>query len=142
MIKKEFEKLLSEEGNHRAFQYKGYTCQIKRANIEYSGHLCGYIEIPPSHDLYNMEYDDIESKYDYEIPAHGSLTFSGQIGNRFWIGIDCAHFGDMNPCMHPSMPEWIHEGETYKDMEYVQNNLKEIIDYIETSKIIGGVINE
>lgn len=77
MIYPEYKEILEQEGNEKEFEYKGYKCRILRIEPETMGHLCGYIEIPFEHELYQEEYDDIEKHYDWNLPAHGGLTFSG-----------------------------------------------------------------
>lgn len=121
------QKLIIKEGDRKEFDYLGYKCLILR--MDYSGHLCGYIEIPDNHKLDGMDYTSIEEKYDWEVPAHGGLTFSGKLRDEEgqWIGFDCAHSGDVLP----NSPIVHFEFETYKDMKYVESNLKKIVDFIE-----------
>lgn len=118
--------LVAREGDEKHFEYKGYRCRISRVGKEYSGHLCGYIEIPTWHALYEMDYDEIERRFNYELPAHGGLTFSGYVQGRYWIGFDCAHFGDLRPFSRFVS----NECEGYRDMNYVESNIKQIIDFI------------
>ena len=141
MIKPQFEETLKLEGNSRGFTYKGYACAIKRVRPETSGHLCGYIHIPSGHKLHGMDYDDIEKLYDYELPAHGGLTFSGYIDYEYWIGFDCSHLGDVIPCedeIFSSLSIERFESGTYKDMDYVTENIKGIIDFIENKNNLQG----
>lgn len=123
------QELIKSEGNEMSYQYRGYDCLIKRVNHEYMGHLAGYIRIPSDHYLHGMSHEEIEEKFDYEIPAHGGLTYSGSINQKgHWIGFDCAHYGDLLP-NSPSMFEI--PGCTYKDMNYVKGSIVETIDFIE-----------
>lgn len=131
--RKELVNILEQEGNEKDFNYKGYGCHIRRVGIPYMGHLCGYIEIPRTHNLYEKDYDTIEKIYDYELPAHGSLTFSGYVNNEYWIGFDCAHVGDLLPMFVGEDIYTPVKTDTYKTMEFVENNIKEIIDFIEKS---------
>lgn len=86
-----------------------------------------------------MAYNDIEEHFYWELPAHGGLTFSGSLGGGrpygHWIGFDCAHSHDISP-MTPAKLRSYFEDATYKDMDYAENNIKEIIDFIikETEK--------
>lgn len=130
MIYPGLKEIVEKEGNKKDFQYKGYICQIRRIGIQYSGHLCGYIQIPKGHQLHHKSYDEIEKYYDYELPAHGGLTFSGSFDNANWIGFDCAHLGDLQPMYHDENLSFRSAGDTYKNMEYVENNIKQIIDFI------------
>lgn len=113
----ELKDLIKQEGNEKDFEYKGYICHIRRVGVPYSGHLCGYIEIPAGHKLCGVGYDDIESYYNYDLPAHGGLTFSGTVDENYWIGFDCAHTGDLCP-MYDSKYSSPHD--IYKDMNYVE----------------------
>ena len=98
------------EPNRLDFQYKGYQCLINRVNHrppknpnDWLGHLCGYVALPPSHPYYGKDYDDIPVK------VHGGLTYAqdsqGEISwaltpKAWWIGFDCAHYGDLIPGMY------------------------------------------
>lgn len=46
MLDPKYKSVIENEGNEKDFEYKGFECHIRRVNPEYSGHLCGYIEIP------------------------------------------------------------------------------------------------
>ncbi|MFI3605696.1 hypothetical protein [Vagococcus fluvialis] len=130
MIYPELKEIVEKEGNEKDFQYKGYECHIRRVGVPYMGHLCGYIEIPINHHLYLKDYDEIEKFYDYELPAHGGLTFSGNVDNSYWIGFDCNHSGDLAPMYRDEGLQFRLPNDTYKDMGFVENNIKQIIDYI------------
>lgn len=119
--------LVERERNRKEFIYHNYQCLILRNGA--LGNLCGYIALPPDHHLFGQHYDTIEDIYNYELPAHGDLTFSGEFENRYWIGFDCAHAGDYVPNSPIN-----DEEDTYKDMNFVENNLKEIVDFIENQK--------
>lgn len=62
-----------------------------------AGHLCGYVAVEPGHRCYGVQYDRL-----YSIQVHGYLTYSAwdlhghEEGDkpRWWLGFDCAHFGD------------------------------------------------
>lgn len=127
-MSKTLKEIVEIEGDEKDFQYKGYQCRIRRVGKEYSGHLCGYIVIPQEHQLYKKEYDEIEEMYNYELPSHRGLTFSDFMNNEYWIGFDCAHAGDLSPFSkyHIENPF----GNTYRTIEYVQNRLTEMVDFI------------
>lgn len=128
----ELKELIKREGNLKEFVHNGFNCKIVRVHPESTGHLCGYVKIPISHKLYGMSYDDIEILYDYEVPSHAGLTFSGSIKEEgYWIGFDCAHAGDLLPCSHGGYFEMsIMHGDVYRDMEFVEARLKELVDFI------------
>ena len=103
----------------------GLDCLIVRGG---SGALCGYVGVPESHKAYSVDYDDCSLE---SITVHGGLTFaglcqennphgvchSGVVANEkvWWLGFDCAHFGDSCPS-HGSFSKY----ETYKDFDYVK----------------------
>ena len=88
-----------EEPDEVCFEYKGYTCHVNRVyrqepyNPEYwfGGHLCGYVEIPKDNKYYEKHYDDID------VDCHGGLTYSEMVDEKWKIGFDCAHSGDISP---------------------------------------------
>lgn len=135
MIYPDLKEIIELEGDENSFEYKGYKCHIRRVGIPYMGHLCGYIEIPTDHELYGKDYDEIEAHYDYELPAHGGLTFSDFVDNKYWIGFDCAHFGDLKPMYAPGFEEFRDKRDVYRDMDYVTKNIKQTVDFIEKKRL-------
>lgn len=146
MEKHEYEELvelIKSEGDERRFKYKGYECVIKR--VPEMLHLCGYIKIPKGHALYG----DKDEEYGLlDIPVHGGVTFNGDLeeDGGFWIGFDCAHAGDLVPMMEffiekqnlavdrltgiSQRGSYIRE-DTYRDMVYVAQNIRDMVDFIE-----------
>lgn len=61
------------------------------------GYRCGYVKLPPNHPWFNMEMERID------VSIHGGITFAekdvpcgkGGPDDGYWIGFDCAHFGDL-----------------------------------------------
>ena len=131
MIYPELKEIIEREGDENSFEYKGYKCHIRRVGMPYRGHLCGYIEIPADHELYEMDYDEIEDKYQGLLPAHGGLTFSDFIDNNYWIGFDCAHYGDLDPVYIKGFENFRDKQVVYRDMDYVAKNIKQTVDFIE-----------
>lgn len=110
--------LIEMEGNGKKFQYKGYNCEIKR--IDGTGHLCGYVEIPPrplSDELLELPHGGITYR---EINDNGNLI----------IGFDCAHGFDLMPFI--DKPKGSHK---YRDMGFVEGELKKMVDYLEKEGI-------
>lgn len=87
----------------------GLDCLIVRSQV--MGALCGYVGLPPGHDLYGRYYDEIHA-----IECHGGLTFSdrcqptmspavgvchipqdGRPVDVWWLGFDCGHAWDLCP---------------------------------------------
>lgn len=100
----------------------GLPCLIKRVPL--SGHLCGYVAVPPGHPAHEADYDDVD------VLVHGGLTYGrkcqgrvchvpepGEPADVYWLGFDCAHAWDMRPS-HPT-PEWHDADWTYKTVEFV-----------------------
>ena len=102
------------EGGSKAYVIDGFNACIRRhSNF---GHLCGYVEVPDSLDI-NID----------EIDCHGGITFNDHwdefpTAGRY-IGIDCMHYGDWTP----SYAQQCLSGDTYKDSEFVLNEIKNII---------------
>lgn len=104
----------------------GMPCLIVRGP---SGALCGYVGVPSTHPCYEKSYDDVS------VEVHGGLTYSafctenehgichipseGEPDNVWWLGYDCAHFGDKCPA-YDRMGSFGY-GETYKDLDYVKS---------------------
>jgi hypothetical protein len=116
------------EPNEKKFNYKGFECLILRHDE--SKHLCGYVAIPKIYsEIYEVSYEDLE------INVHGGLTFSAKDADRFdekfWtIGFDCAHVGDLIPCLIEVLPHFERFGDTYKNIAYVEKECKSIVDQI------------
>lgn len=114
---------IEKEGDHVRFTYRGYDCAIE--TICPMQHLCGYVRIPETSVLYGRNCDD---DLLYSLPVHGGITYAGNRfdDNGWWIGFDCAHAYDLLPGM-PDSP--INRGE-YRDMEYVKQQIKSLVDWI------------
>ena len=103
----------------------GLDCLVVRNRI---GALCGYVGLPPEHPWHGMDYDAVDAR------IHGGLTFAAACDERpgdgpkichvpaperpadvWWLGFDCAHYGDFTPGLG-----WHGEGETYRDLGYVR----------------------
>lgn len=134
MIDPKYKAIVEIEGDKKDFEYRGFQCHVWRVNPEYSGHLCGYVEIPANHPVHGMDYDQVEEFYDYELPAHGGLTFASEVENAYWIGFDCPHSGDLCPAYPEGGEVFRWSGDSYKTMGYVEQNIKAIIDFMEERK--------
>ncbi|KAL9658233.1 hypothetical protein ABK040_012492 [Willaertia magna] len=96
------------------FHYSGFKCWAKRAVYF---HWCGYIQLPETHPDFGKSYDELG-----DINVHEELTYSD--GNGVF-GYDCAHYYDIVPVwtdIYGGAPS----GATYKDIEFVKNQLKEM----------------
>jgi hypothetical protein len=104
------------EGGSKAYVIDGFNACIRRRG--YIGHLCGYVEVPDGLDI------DID-----EIYCHGGITFNDCWDelptDGHYIGFDCMHFGDWDPLLASN--GWSFVSHTYKDTEFVLNEIKSII---------------
>lgn len=115
-------------------------CLIVRNN---SGALCGYVGVSENHPYYQTQYDQIEKNID----VHGGLTYSAfcqengkichktdEVDQIWWFGFDCAHAEDIMPAHEKyykqlglkSTAEIMGLRASYKDMEYVKNEVKSL----------------
>jgi hypothetical protein len=121
--------IIQHEPNYETFEYKGYKVVIKRM-MHFGGQLNGYVRIPVNHPYYDKDFtsDDLEN-----IQCHGGLTFSGELEGEtgFFIGFDTAHYQDYMPFlqMNLSTDRTMNDG-TYKDITYVRNECKHIVDQL------------
>ena len=102
---------LITNGNEKVFFYKHYKCLIRR-NM-FLGNLCGYVYICPDRDIteigsvYEINYRDEEK-----------------------IGFDCGHgYIDFVPGMG-SLTHLIFPNTTYKDFNFVEAELKKIVNQL------------
>src|SRR3990172_10151188 len=74
---------IEHQGKYKNFNYIVIARKI--------GFRCGYVRLPKNNKFYGKHYGDIDL-----LDVHGGLTFSGKLTGLagFWIGFDCAHFGD------------------------------------------------
>lgn len=87
---KDFSDRILSTGEHCGFKWMTVHNGI--------GFRCGYIGIPKTHPWWQVGYDNID------VDVHGGLTFSATMAfdePLYWIGFDCAHFGDMQD---PTLP--------------------------------------
>lgn len=76
----------------REWESNGLKCAVVLARE--AGHRCGYVRVPPKHPAHGRHYNLVD------VDVHGGLTFaklepcSHEDGQGWWLGFDCAHFGD------------------------------------------------
>ena len=117
------------------FEYKGYQGLILRGPM--FGALCGYVGLPEGHDYYGMYFEEIP------IDAYGGLNFSEpgdgilRPEGYYWIGFDCGHAMDIAPCFGD--PIYNFPGATYKDIDFVKDQIKRMIDLLKARDLIDGI---
>jgi len=110
------------ESNLERWTYREHDCVVLR--IENLGHLCGYA---------SFHKEDISKIDTTEIHVHGGVTYESSglhivdpDSKKYWIGFDCAHYGDLVPSMSEKGLSVGHE--TYRNIEYVKNQTEQIVD--------------
>ena len=75
----------------RTYWEDGYWCRVRQTSM---GTWCGYVALTPRHPWFNQDYDEIP------VDIHGGLTYSkSEPDGYYWIGFDCAHWGDYIPML-------------------------------------------
>lgn len=134
-IRNEIKEKIKKEGNEREGEYKGYKYKIYRGEVfgNWVGetiYLRGYVALPEGH-TFPLEKRSIhgydENAIENFIIVHGGITYSGRKefsdGEHYCLGFDTAHSGDMFSLDYPITGK-------YRDMEYVENECKHIIDQL------------
>jgi hypothetical protein len=114
-----------------------------------TGNWCGYVGVEPDHKLYKARYQEC----DFDV--HGGLSFSGlcdpdateddgichipdpgRTHDVWWFGFDCHHGYDYAPLYAmrcQTLDNWsksLAEYLTYRDMSYVQDQVKHLADQL------------
>ena len=119
----------------------GLVCAIVR--VKTLGHLCGYVRVPNSRLVKRMRQRERRiiglafsgrnvRRSGYTLPeidniaVHGGVTFSGRHGHYrmsrgYWVGFDCAHFGDLSPGLR-----LVSFVGVYRDMAYVRGQCESL----------------
>jgi hypothetical protein len=117
-----------EEPNKLEFEHAGIKCLILRDRFLWLG---GYVGLDPSHVHSGKHYRDIEVKR-----VHQGLNFSGRgDGQRrkeglWWIGF----YGDRPGDLVPGRMDGLKGGEMYRDIEYVQGEVKKLAEQMWDAK--------
>lgn len=122
------------EPHRKEWRYKGLDCLIVRNWV--GGALCGYVAVPASHPYHGMGFEDVHRIND-DLAVHGGLTYAslchgticheakpGDADNVWWLGFDCAHYGDWSPLML-SLSD-----ETYRDISYVMAETERLAEQL------------
>ena len=101
-----------------SFHYRGFQCCVIFQDL---GHRCGYVKIPYWHPAYEKSWDELDIK------CHGGITYASHSllgkthASGWWIGFDCAHFGDIPDVQ--SAIKYFNEGdeEQRKTLNFLYN---------------------
>lgn len=74
----------------KEWAHAGLKCMVLTHQTLY--HRCGYAEVPKGHLLHGKHYDEVPAAWHDAV--NGGLTFSGKIGDTWFVGFDCAHCWD------------------------------------------------
>lgn len=122
----------------------GLDCLIVRGP---SGALCGYVGVAPGHPYHGLDYfgcpegcseSCCNHSPESRVEVHGGLTFSapcdegrpdgegichvplpGRPADVWWLGFDCAHYGDVSPAYAAKYAFAFSDGY-YKSVGYVR----------------------
>jgi hypothetical protein len=116
------------------WKHKGLDCLMVR-NDNFL-HWCGYVGIPKSHPFYGKDYNDVP------VDVHGGLTYGktcdnfvchipekGSDDDIYWLGFDCAHYGDLAPGMSFAFPSSMSDDQ-YRDLEYVKKEVENLAELL------------
>lgn len=92
----------------------------------------GYVALPPGHALNGKDYDEIyDLAPEVDAAAHGGVTYTDDHltgvespPGVWWVGFDCAHYGDYAPALDRA-PFGGLEG-VYRDAAYVSEKCEEL----------------
>lgn len=86
---------------------------------------CGYIEIPKRDELYKLHYNDDKFPKLY---VHGGVTFTDFIYDKWYIGFDCGHYGDLSIINLKYINDRM--GGVYRNKEFVISEVKSLAKQI------------
>lgn len=98
----------------------------------YMGHWCGYVGVPNAHGAYGLDYNHPRLR---AIRVHGGLTYAGPgfneafLGDFWWLGFDCAHWGDYIP----ALPQTAAPGlENIRNLDYIIKECQTLGEQLES----------
>lgn len=108
------------------FSHAGLPCAVLRVQLTpQHGHLCGYVGISKLHPYYMKDWADNDI---YDLVVHGGITYArsylydhGDTPSLWWLGFDCAHFGD---------PIFMVEQDTSEFQKYVENQCRQLAEQL------------
>jgi hypothetical protein len=128
-----------DEPDRVEFEWRGLPCLMTRNEV--SGHLCGYVAVPPGHRWHGLEWDD-PTMGASSLYAHGGVNYSkpcadrvchvpkpGEPADVWWFGFDCVHAFDFAP-MHARYGLPCHKSQTYRTAEYVLGEIRRLAEQL------------
>lgn len=109
----------NNEPAREEFEHAGLRCIIRRGHM---GHLCGYVEAPRGHPLFETPASACEC-----LDVHGGVTWAGTLEpeeSGWLIGFDCAHGWDLIPAI-----EFTYRN-AYRDIDYVRREVRSLADQV------------
>jgi len=104
----------------------------------HSGNWCGYVGVPPGHPWFRGDSEHVDAE------VHGGLTYAapcqsnggpichvpaaGEPDNVWWLGFDCAHWGDIIPGIDRFRRPGDDGKEVYRSLAYVQEETRRLAD--------------
>lgn len=126
---------------------------------DWLGNLCGYVAVTPDHPYYGKDYSEIDlhahGGLTYSNACRGDICHKTDIEDKvWWFGFDCAHGGDLIPSIWEARQPggYLHHiredlvksfgssardfifQETYKTIEFVEDEIKSLVDQLEEVK--------
>lgn len=120
----------------------GLPCLIVRGP---HGGWCGYVGVPEGHPWFQKDYNDVDAQ------VHGGLTYAhfcaegmneaysichipgpGEPDRVWWLGFDCAHYGDIMPAYEGIYSEYssrykdLVPYKKYRDIGYVKKEVRSL----------------
>lgn len=124
MTKKDFLKIVEQEGDHYKWIHNGVQCFIRRCRGNL--HWCGYILLEEKHLYFNVE--DI-----CDINVHGGVTYNSITDdNLYQIGFDCNHSDDFGlmALKYPDIHMSFSKNATYKTKQFVIDETNKMCDQL------------
>lgn len=102
--------------------------------ISLGTHPCAYVGVKANHPLFGIDYDEMYEK-EIDISVHGGVTYTSSevVGitlDRWWIGWDYAHSGDL--CDYSkSISLNIYKDDKKWTLEEIKEDVKDVITQLE-----------
>ncbi len=119
--------------DHPLFNKK-YSDEIKlKKEPEFNGNYIGLLQAATKDRQENIW------SIDMALNVHGGITYSSSelngidkdiLGELWWFGFDTAHSSDLKPYQNEIDRKYQHEGDEYKNFDYVLNETKKLAEQL------------